>query len=102
MAGIGGDSQHLLLVTVQRKGVKAKLLVPENIVEFLEQRRGLYAQFLRTSGRAKFVEYLGHAQPRIIHVTLQFAESFRPSNQRAVRIYDAVSRVLPTHVLIAD
>ena len=102
MARIGGDGQHLLFFAVQRKGIEAQFLVPERLIESFEQCRGLCAQLAGAAGFAEHIEYLGHAQPGVVDVTLQFAQRFRSLHQRAVRIDDAVAGILPSHVLVAD
>src|ERR1700757_144113 len=98
---IGPDRQHFLLFAVQRKGVKAQLLVPESVIESFEQHFRLLSQLFGTAGLAELIEYLGHASPGVINIALQFAERFWPFYERSVRVDDAVAGVLPTHVLVA-
>src|SRR5208283_5473817 len=40
--------------------------------------------------------------PGVVDIALQLAKGFRPLHQRAVRIDDAIRRILPGHVLVAD
>ena len=91
MPGVRSDGQHFLLVAVQGKRIKAELLIPESLVEMLKQFRRFRAQFAGAVGLAEGLEYLRHALPGVIDITLQFAQRFRSFHQRAIRIDDAVS-----------
>src|SRR5262249_51633314 len=49
---------------------------------------------------AQFVKDLGHAYPRVVHVSLQLAERFRTVYWAAIRVNNGVSGILPTLILI--
>ena len=78
MAGIGRDRQHLLFLAIERIGVKAEFFVPEGLVKAVEQRTGLRAQRLRAVRLAERIEHLGHTDPGIVDITLQFTERLWP------------------------
>jgi hypothetical protein len=44
---------------------------------------------------------LGHAQPSVVDVTLQFTESFGAAHECTVRVHYGISRILPRHILVA-
>src|SRR5580704_9546065 len=81
---VGRDRQHLLFLAVQRKGIKAQFFIPESVIEPFEQRFCLSSQLFGTVGLVKLIEYLGHAPPGVVNITLQFAERFGPFYERAV------------------
>ncbi len=86
MSGVGRHAQDRLLLAIQGEGVEAGRLVPERLVEALEQRRGLAAQLAGALVVPTGLEDLGHAQPGVVDVALQLAEGLGPLDQRAVRI----------------
>src|SRR5262249_6777734 len=86
MSGIRCNCQDLLLIAVQGKSIKSQLLIPESLVELLEQLRRLRAQFAGAVRLVEGVEYLRHPQPGVIDIALQFAEGFRSIHQRTIRI----------------
>src|SRR6516162_2299784 len=102
MPGIGRDGQDLVLVSVERIGVKAETLVPEHFVEAREQSGSLGAQFSRPIGLAERIEDLRHANPSVVNVTLKLAERLGSLYQRAIGIHDRIARILPAHVLVAS
>ncbi len=102
MAGIGGDRHHLPLFAVQHVGVETGFLVPEGFVELLEQRRGLLAQARGAIGLAQRIEHLGHADPGVVDIALQFAQRLGSAHRRPVGIDHGIAGIFPGHVLIAD
>ena len=102
VSGIGCDGQHLLLLAVERIGVEAELFVPERFVELVEQCAGFRTQRLRAIRLAERIEHLGHAHPGIVDIALQLTEGLWPFDQRAVGIDNAITRILPAHVLVTN
>src|SRR5262249_214763 len=102
MPGLGCYRQDLLLVAVERIDIEAQFLVPESVIEPLEQRGSLGTQLLRTIWFAERIESFGHADPSIVNVALELAQRLRSLHQRAIRIHDRIAGILPGHVLVAD
>src|ERR1051326_351693 len=61
LSNIGRHRQYFFLLSVQSECIKAGPLVPESLVEFLEQHGRLFAQGVCTSFVVQFVVDLGHA-----------------------------------------
>ena len=102
MPGVGCDRQHLVLVSIERVDIKSQFLIPEGVVEPLEQSGSLGTQRLRAVRLSERLENLSHADPGTVDVALQLAQRLRPLHKRAIGIHDRIARILPGHVLVAD
>src|ERR1700757_209093 len=100
MPCVGSNCLHFFLLAIERERIEAQLLIPEGLIEPLEQVGSLQSQLRGAIRLAKLIEYFGHAEPCVVDVSLQFAERLRPLYQRPVWINHAISGILPAHVLV--
>src|SRR5580658_5487728 len=72
------DRENLFFLTVQGVGVKASFIIPKCLIKFLEQLRGFSSQCVGAPFVFKLVVDLGHPQPPVVHIALQFTQRFWP------------------------
>ena len=99
---IGRDGQHLLLLAVQHVGVEAVSSSQKSSLNCSNSVAAFSRSAVARSLVAERVEDLGHAQPGVVDIALQFAQRLRPPHRRAVGIDHGIAGVLPRHVLVAD
>src|SRR5580700_4073984 len=66
MPDIGRHRQYLFLLSVQCECIKSGRLIPECLVEFLEQYRRLLAQRGCAPLISQFVKDLSHTEPGVV------------------------------------
>src|SRR5262249_2249572 len=101
MARVRRDRPNGLLLGIEAIGVEANILAPESLFEAPLQVLRLPPQLAAVGRIVQDIEHLGHAQPGIVDIALQLAESLRLCDLSTVGIHDGVARVLPSHVLVA-
>ena len=102
MTSVGGDGLDRLFARVESKGIAADVLAPERRLEPLLELRRFAPQLDGSLMLAEHLKDLGHPEPGVEHVALEFAQCLGLLDLTTVGIHDRIVGIFPADVLVAE